>query len=71
VDPIEDALAWLFTKSEDEIVAAVEIAALYDMFLKWRVDHHRCQQENPLRLSCARSLASVSGAVRTIERRDR
>jgi len=28
MDPIEDALAWLFIKSEDEIVADAEIAAL-------------------------------------------
>ena len=34
MDPIEDALAWLLTKSEDEIVADVEIAALYDMFFE-------------------------------------
>jgi hypothetical protein len=34
MDPIEDALAWLFTKSEDEILADVEIAALYDMFFE-------------------------------------
>jgi hypothetical protein len=32
MDPIEDALEWLFIKSEDEIVADVEIAALYAMF---------------------------------------
>ena len=34
MDSIEDALAWLFTKSEDEILADVEIAALYDMFFE-------------------------------------
>ena len=34
MEPIEDALAWLFTKSEEEIVAEVEIAALYDMFFE-------------------------------------
>ena len=32
MESIEDALAWLFTKTEDEIIADVEIAALYDMF---------------------------------------
>ena len=34
MDSIEDALAWLFTKSEDEILAEVEIAVLYDMFFE-------------------------------------
>jgi hypothetical protein len=34
MDSIEDALAWLFIKSEDEILADVEIAALYDMFFE-------------------------------------
>ena len=34
MESIEDALAWLFTKSEDEIIADVEIAVLYDMFFE-------------------------------------
>jgi len=34
MDSIEDALAWLFTKSEDEILADAEVAALYDMFFE-------------------------------------
>jgi hypothetical protein len=34
MESIEDALAWLFIKSEDEILADVEIAALYDMFFE-------------------------------------
>ena len=34
MESIEDTLAWLFTKSEDEILADVEIAALYDMFFE-------------------------------------
>ncbi len=47
MESIEEALAWLFTKSEDEIVADVEIAALCDMFFELRVDHHRCQHAEP------------------------
>jgi hypothetical protein len=34
MDPIDDALAWLFIKSEDEIIADAEISALYDMFFE-------------------------------------
>jgi len=34
MDPIEDALTRLFTKSENEIVTDGEIAALYDMFFE-------------------------------------
>jgi hypothetical protein len=40
MDPIEDALAWLFTKSEDEILADVEIAAWYDMFFEVEIAVH-------------------------------
>jgi len=32
MESIEDALAWLFTKSEDKGRADVESGALYDMF---------------------------------------
>ena len=31
-DPVVEALAWLFEKSEEEIVAEAEVAALYSMF---------------------------------------
>ena len=34
MNSIEDALDWLFIKSEDEIVADAEIAALYDLFFE-------------------------------------
>ena len=45
MDSIEDALAWLFTKSEDEILADAEIAARMTCSLRWRVDLHKCQQK--------------------------
>ena len=32
MDPVEEALEWLFSKSENEIVAEVEVAMLYDLF---------------------------------------
>ena len=32
MDPVEEALEWLFSKSEDETVADAEGAILYDLF---------------------------------------
>ena len=32
-DPIVDMLAWLFVKTEEEIVDEAEVAALHSMFL--------------------------------------
>ena len=32
-DPLVESLAWLFTKTDEEILAEAEVAALHSMFL--------------------------------------
>jgi hypothetical protein len=32
-DPVVDMLAWLFVKSEEEVLVEAEVAALHSMFL--------------------------------------
>ena len=32
-DPLEESLAWLFVKTDEEILAEAEVAVLHSMFL--------------------------------------
>jgi hypothetical protein len=43
-DPLEEVLAWLFVRTEEEILAEAEVAALNSMFLVEDPRPERAQQ---------------------------